>query len=208
MLSPSLHAADLCDLGGALKIIESRGGSLVHVDVMDGSFVPEVSFGQPVMRAIKGRTGLPLDVHLMVAHPETQIASFAAAGADLLTFHVEAAVHHHRLLAQIRSLGKKAGIALVPSTPVSAVEQLLPWVDLVLLMTVDPGYSGQVFIEEMLEKIGILADIRKKTGKSFYISVDGGVNAQNVGQVIGAGADIIVAGSAFFAGTLVWEAVT
>jgi ribulose-phosphate 3-epimerase len=204
MLAPSILAADFADLGSALKIIETRHADLIHVDVMDGTFVPEISFGQPVLRSIRSRTTLPLDVHLMVEHPETHIESFAQAGADYLTFHVENTVHHHRIVQMIHALGKKAGIALVPSTPVSILSEILPYIDLVLVMSVNPGFGGQEFIQLSLKKVGELADIQTKSGLGFLISVDGGVNERNCQQVLDAGANIIVSGSAFFTGALKW----
>jgi ribulose-phosphate 3-epimerase len=178
---------------------------MVHLDVMDGAFVPEVSFGEPVVRALRQQTDLPFDVHLMTERPETHLESFAAAGADLITFHWEAAVHHHRILECIHALGKKAGIAIVPSTPVAAISEILADVDLVLVMTVNPGFGGQRFIENCLKKVTEVADIRERTQADFLISVDGGVDGSNRLTVIEAGADIIVSGSAFFSGTLNWR---
>jgi ribulose-phosphate 3-epimerase len=185
--------------------IEQGGGGMVHLDVMDGAFVPQFSFGEPVVRALRQQTRLPLDVHLMTEKPETHLESFAAAGADSITFHWEAAVHHHRILERIHALGKKAGIAIVPSTPVAAISEILPDVDIVLIMTVNPGFGGQRFIENCLKKIGEIAEIKEKTQTGFLISVDGGVDQRNLAAVTGAGADIIVSGSAFFSGSLNWR---
>ncbi|MDR3311778.1 MAG: ribulose-phosphate 3-epimerase, partial [Spirochaetaceae bacterium] len=196
--------ADFADLGGALRTIEERSAGLVHIDVMDGAFVPEISYGQPVVRALRPCTALPFDVHLMVEHPETHIESFIRAGADYLTFHLEAAVHHHRIVQMIHEQGKKAGIALVPSTPISALSEILPYIDLVLVMSVNPGFGGQQFIELSFKKIRELADIQRRSGTGFLISVDGGVNEKNCQQVFDAGADIVVSGSAFFTGALKW----
>ncbi|MDR3284655.1 MAG: ribulose-phosphate 3-epimerase [Treponema sp.] len=207
-LAPSLLSADFSCLGDALRFIETRGGSFVHFDVMDGSFVPEISYGQPVIRSLKSATSLPFDVHLMVEHPETQIESFAKAGADYITFHAENTVHHRRIVQMIHGLGKKAGIALVPSTPVAAINEVIPYIDLILVMSVNPGFGGQQFIQLCIEKIKKLADIQQKKGNNFLISVDGGINEKNISLVIGAGADIIVSGSAFFSGALKWEQVT
>jgi ribulose-phosphate 3-epimerase len=206
-ISPSILSADFSRLGDAIRQIEAGTGGFVHIDVMDGSFVPEISYGQPVVRALRPLTALPFDVHLMTEHPENKIESFAEAGADILTFHVENTVHHHRIIQVIHDLGKKAGIALVPSTPVAAVSEILPYIDLVLVMSVNPGYGGQQFIHLCVEKIKQLSDIQKTGGNNFLISVDGGVNEQNVSHIIAAGANIIVAGSAFFSGTLKWEDV-
>ncbi|MCI1209784.1 MAG: ribulose-phosphate 3-epimerase [Treponema sp.] len=201
-LAPSLLSADFSDLYNALKQIEQNGGSLVHIDVMDGTFVPEISYGQPVVRSLRSKTQLPFDVHLMVEHPETQIASFVAAGADYLTFHLESTVHVHRVVQMIHDAGCKAGIAIVPSTPVSALAEMLDCIDLVLVMTVNPGFGGQKIIPSCVKKITRLRELRAELGLDFKISVDGGVNAKTLDSVITAGADIIVSGSAFFSGSL------
>jgi ribulose-phosphate 3-epimerase len=202
VLSPSLLAADFCDLGGALRFAEQSGAAMVHLDVMDGLFVPQLSIGQPVVKSVRRATTLPLDVHLMVEKPEVQVASFAAAGADVITFHWEAAVHHHRILEAIHALGKQAGIAICPSTPVAALQEVLPEVDVVLVMTVDPGFGGQALLAKCLKKVAELADIQRKTQAGFRISVDGGVDQHNLASVISAGANIIVSGSAFFSNAL------
>ncbi len=205
MLAPSLLSADLADLKNALKSIESNGGSVVHIDVMDGRFVPQISYGQPVVKSLRPYSDLPFDVHLMVEHPEEQVESFADAGADWITFHYEACVHSHRLVQKIHSLGKKAGISIVPSTPVSALGEMLEYVDVVLVMTVNPGFGGQELIPSCVRKISELVEIKKKLGLNFKISVDGGVNAETLRPVVDAGADIVVSGSAFFSGKLKWE---
>jgi ribulose-phosphate 3-epimerase len=204
-ISPSILAADFSSLGTAIKQIEAGHGDFVHIDVMDGSFVPEISYGQPVVRILRPLTSLPFDVHLMTEHPENKIESFAEAGADYITFHFENTVHHHRLIEVIHQLGKKAGIAIVPSTPVAFLSEILPFVDLVLVMSVNPGFGGQKFIHLCVEKIKQLADIQKSGGNNFVISVDGGVNEKNVSLVFTAGADIVVSGTAFFSGALKWE---
>lgn len=204
MLAPSLLSADLADLKGALKTIETNGGKVVHIDVMDGRFVPQISYGQPVVQSLRPYSDLPFDVHLMVEHPEQQVESFAAAGADWITFHHEACVHSHRLVQRIHDLGKKAGISIVPSTPVSALEEILGYVDLVLVMTVNPGFGGQRLIPSCVKKISELVRIREEEGLDFLVSVDGGVNAETLSSVIDAGADVIVSGSAFFTGKLKW----
>ena len=204
MLAPSLLSADLADLKGALKTIETNGGKVVHIDVMDGRFVPQISYGQPVVQSLRPYSDLPFDVHLMVEHPEQQVESFAAAGADWITFHHEACVHSHRLVQRIHDLGKKAGISIVPSTPVSALEEILGYVDLVLVMTVNPGFGGQKLIPSCVKKISELVRIREEEGFDFLVSVDGGVNAETLSSVIDAGADVIVSGSAFFTGKLKW----
>ena len=204
ILAPSLLSADLADLKGALKTIETNGGKVVHIDVMDGRFVPQISYGQPVVQSLRPYSDLPFDVHLMVEHPEQQVESFAAAGADWITFHHEACVHSHRLVQRIHDLGKKAGISIVPSTPVSALEEILGYVDLVLVMTVNPGFGGQKLIPSCVKKISELVRIREEEGLDFLVSVDGGVNAETLSSVIDAGADVIVSGSAFFTGKLKW----
>lgn len=205
ILAPSLLSADLADLKNALGLVEKNGGSAVHIDVMDGRFVPQISYGQPVVKCLRKYSSLPFDVHLMVEHPEEQVESFAEAGADWITFHHEACVHSHRLVQKIHDLGKKAGISIVPSTPVSAVKELLEYVDIVLVMTVNPGFGGQKLIPSCVRKISELVKIRDELELGFKISVDGGVNAETLRTVAEAGADIIVSGSAFFSGQLKWE---
>ena len=204
MLSPSLLSADFAALGSALKTIEARGGSLVHIDVMDGHFVPPVSYGQPVISSIRHCTSLPFDVHLMVERPEQSIPSFIEAGADYITFHIEATNHADRCLHIIHESGKKAGIAICPATPLGAIEEILPYIDLVLVMTVNPGWGGQKLIPYTLEKVRRLAGLQKEKGFSYLISVDGGVNTATIGAVREAGTDIVVSGSAFFEGKLQW----
>lgn len=205
MLAPSLLSADLADLKNAIRIIEEKGGNVVHIDVMDGRFVPQISYGQPVVKSLRALTKLPFDVHLMVEHPEEQVESFAESGADWITFHHEASVHSHRLVQKIHSLGKKAGISIVPSTPVFALSEMLEYVDLVLVMTVNPGFGGQKLIPSCVKKVENLVEIRKNNNLNFKISVDGGVNSETLSSVVNAGADIVVSGSAFFNGTLNWE---
>ena len=205
LLAPSLLSADFSDLKNALNLIENNGGSIVHIDVMDGRFVPQISYGQPVIKSIRPLTKLPFDVHLMVEHPEEQVDSFAESGADWITFHHEASVHSHRLVQKIHSLGKKAGISIVPSTPVSVISEMLEYVDLVLVMTVNPGFGGQTLIPSCVRKITELKNIRAERNLDFKISVDGGVNSSTIKDVVSAGADIVVSGSSFFNGDLKWE---
>lgn len=206
ILSPSLLSADFSSLEKAVKLCEEKGAGAVHIDVMDGHFVPQITYGQPVIKSIRKLTDLPFDVHLMVERPGEMIESFAQAGADWITFHQEAAVHADRIIGQIHSLGKKAGISIVPSTPVCLIKEILPLVDLVLVMTVNPGFGGQKFIPYCGDKIAELAAIRKEEGCGFLISVDGGVNAENLSSVLDLGADVVVSGSAFFYGSFRWEA--
>ena len=204
ILAPSLLSADFSNLTEAFEKIENYGGKAVHIDVMDGQFVPEITYGQPVVRSVRKLSKLPFDVHLMVENPELQIESFAKAGADWITFHLEAAVHSHRISQHIHELEKKAGISIVPSTPVAALKELLEYVDIVLVMTVNPGYGGQVLIPSCVEKVKELKRIREEKGYNFKISVDGGVNSDTLKTVLDAGTDIVVSGSAFFNGSLKW----
>lgn len=197
-LAPSLLSADFSDLKGAIKQIEDNKGTVVHIDVMDGQFVPEITYGQPVIRSIRKLTKLPFDVHLMVKNPENQLKAFADAGADWITFHYEATAHSHRLIQAIHEMGKKAGIAICPGTPVSAISELLEYVDLVLVMTVNPGWGGQVLIPSCVKKVELLKKIREEKNYSYKISVDGGVNKNTLGTVVDAGTDIVVSGSSFF----------
>ena len=205
LLAPSLLSADFSDLSSAIKKIENEGGSIVHIDVMDGAFVPQITYGQPVIKSIRKLTGLPFDVHLMVEKPELMVDSFAEAGSDWITFHYESTVHIDRLIHHVHSLGKKCGISIVPSTPVSFISEVLHLVDLVLVMSVNPGFGGQSFTPYTLDKSSELKKLREERKLDFLISVDGGVNEKNFSQVAEAGADILVSGSSFFSGKLKWE---
>ena len=204
-LSPSLLSADFSDLASAFKFIEEKGSSFVHVDVMDGHFVPQVSYGQPVISSIRKCTKLPFDVHLMIERPENSIVSYIESGADFVTFHIEATCHADRCVQLVHDAGKKAGIALCPATPLSAVEELLPFVDLVLVMSVNPGWGGQKLIPYTIEKIRKLAYIQREKNFKYLISVDGGINQETLEDVLEAGTDIVVSGSSFFRGNLEWK---
>ncbi|MDD7610080.1 MAG: ribulose-phosphate 3-epimerase [Spirochaetales bacterium] len=204
-LAPSLLSADFSSLENAIKQIEENGGSVVHIDVMDGQFVPEITYGQPVVRSIRKLTKLPFDVHLMVENPENKIDSFVDAGADWITFHYEATNHAHRLIQMIHEKGKLAGVSICPGTPINLLSEILKCADIILVMTVNPGWGGQKIIQSCVEKIAELKKIREKKGYNYLISVDGGVNSQTLESVKSAGADIIVSGSAFFNNTLKWS---
>ncbi len=197
-ISPSILSADFARLGEEVKAIESAGADYVHVDVMDGHFVPNITIGPLVVDAVRPVTNLPLDVHLMIENPDQYIPAFAQAGADIIVVHAEATKHLHRTIQLIKSLGKRAGVSLNPATSLSALDIILPELDLVLLMTVNPGFGGQSFIESSLPKIGELRDRIDTLGLPIELEVDGGVKIDNIEQIASAGADVFVAGSAVF----------
>lgn len=197
-IAPSILSADFMNLGDAVNKAVKAGADYIHVDVMDGRFVPNITIGQAVVASLKKVCPIPLDVHLMIEEPDRHIKSFADSGADIITIHVEACHHLHRTIDEIHRLGKKAGISLNPATPLHMLEEILPFVDLVLVMTVNPGWGGQSFIEEMLDKIIRLRKILDERGSKVELEVDGGINAENAPRVVKAGATVLVAGAAIF----------
>ena len=202
LLAPSILSANFACLERDIKEAETAGADILHVDVMDGRFVPNITIGIPVVESLRNVTELPLDVHLMIIEPEKYIPEFIKAGANWVSFHFEATVHHHRTVEQIKELGAKAGIVINPSTPVSFLEEIIPFLDFVLIMSVNPGFGGQKFIPNSLEKIRKLKSLKEKLNNNLLIEVDGGIKVSNVESVLKAGADVIVAGSAIFKGNI------
>jgi ribulose-phosphate 3-epimerase len=197
-IAPSILAADFASLGEEIRAVERGGANLLHVDVMDGHFVPNISIGVPVVESLRKATRLPLDVHLMIENPERYIQPFSEAGADMISVHQEATYHLDRVLTMIREHGCKPGAVINPATPVSALSEVLDSVDHVLVMSVNPGFGGQKFIPGALEKIRRLKEIRERYNYSFRIEVDGGLGPENVMDVVRAGAEILVAGTSIF----------
>lgn len=198
LLSPSILAADLADLAGAMRLCEEGGADLVHVDVMDGHFVPNLTIGVPVVRDLKRHTRLPLDVHLMVTNPDRLLDDYVEAGADWISIHWEATLHVDRTLARIRQGGAKAGVALNPATPVEELEYILTELDFVLLMSVNPGFAGQPFLPYVVDKARRLRALIEERNLAVMIQMDGGISAANIGQVAEAGVEVCVAGSSVF----------
>ena len=197
-LAPSILSADFSRLAEQVNEIEKAGAHLIHVDVMDGHFVPNITFGAPVMKSLLGKTGIPFDVHLMIENPDMYIADFVTENTEYITVHQEACVHLHRTIQNIRSHGVKAGVSINPATPVCMIEEVLPDVDMVLVMSVNPGFGGQKFIPSALDKIRALDNIRKERNLDFVIEIDGGAGTDNIDEILAAGTDIVVAGSSVF----------
>ncbi|ADQ04431.1 ribulose-phosphate 3-epimerase [Caldicellulosiruptor owensensis OL] len=197
-IAPSILSSDFADLKSELKKLEVAGADLVHIDVMDGNFVDNITIGAPVVSSLRKNSKLFFDVHLMVIHPEKHIERFVQSGADNITVHAEATYHLDALISRIKSFGKKASVALNPATPIYMIENVLEIVDMVLIMTVNPGYGGQKLIPYTLKKIERLANFREKEGLTFEIEVDGGINEDTIVDCVKAGADVIVAGSYVF----------
>jgi len=198
MIAPSILSADFARLGDEIAAVEKGGADVIHVDVMDGHFVPNITIGPPVVAAARRITGLPLDVHLMIANPDRYLEDFAAAGADWISVHVETCPHLHRTVGRIKELGKKAGVVLNPSTPLALLDEILSDADFIMLMSVNPGFGGQSFIRSSLDKIRRLKrmiDVRKL---EVGIEIDGGIGPSTIGEAVSAGANIFVAGSAVF----------
>jgi len=199
-IAPSILSADFTRLGEEIQAAERGGAGLIHVDIMDGHFVPNITIGPMVVKAARRATGLPLDCHLMISNPDRYIEDFCRAGATMISVHVEADAHLHRTVTEIRQLGCRAGVAVNPATPLVEVEEILPFVDYILVMSVNPGFGGQSFIDTSLDKISRLRDMIDRAGLNVQIEVDGGIDRHNVADVVRSGARLIVAGTAVFGG--------
>ncbi len=203
ILAPSILAADFSRLGEEVSLVENSGITMLHIDVMDGWFVPSISFGFPIIESLRNKSRLIFDVHLMIEEPDRYVERFAGSGADIITVHAEACVHLQRTVDQIKKLGKKCCVALNPATPLHVLDYVLEDLDMVLIMTVNPGFGGQDFIPAMLKKISSLREWIRKEGLAVDIEVDGGVKVSNVQEIMQAGANVLVAGSSVFHGDIV-----
>jgi len=201
IIAPSILSADFLHLGKDIEMINNSEAQWIHIDVMDGVFVPNISFGIPILKSVRKASTKILDVHLMIVQPERYFEAFRDAGADILTFHHEASVHLHRSVAQVKELGMKAGVVLNPHTPANVLSEILPELDLVLIMSVNPGFGGQKFIENTYQKIKTLKQMILASGKNILIEVDGGVDLNNASKLVQSGADILVAGNTVFSST-------
>ncbi len=197
-IAPSILSADFARLGEELKAITEAGADYIHIDVMDGSFVPNITIGNEVVKSLRGHSALPFDVHLMINNPDNHVKNFADAGADIITIHAEASIHLDRSLSLIKSFGKKVGVSLVPSTSENVLDYVMDKVDLILVMTVNPGFGGQKFLASQLEKIKNIRTKIAKSGRKIDLQVDGGINPETAQMVIAAGADVLVSGSYIF----------
>ena len=201
LIAPSILSANFSKLGEEIKTIDEAGADWIHIDIMDGQFVPALTFGPAIVKSIRSYTSIPFDIHMMVYRPERYISELADAGADMLSIHVESTVHLHRTINQIKEAGMKAGVAINPSTPISTIEEVLKDVNLVLIMTVNPGYGGQSFITNMVSKIQRIRTLLDTIGSDSELEVDGGINTTTAKEVVKAGADVLVAGSAIYNNT-------
>ncbi len=197
-ISPSILSANFANLGEEVRTISKAGADYIHIDVMDGSFVPNITIGSDVVKSIRNYSDLPFDVHLMVQNPDIHLENFASAGADIITVHSEATIHLHRTIQKIKSLGKKAGVSIIPSTNENVLNYILEDIDLILVMTVNPGFGGQKFISSQLKKIENISNKIAKLNKKIDLEVDGGINQENAKRVINCGANVLVAGSFIF----------
>ncbi len=208
LLAPSILSADFSNLSREIRYVELAGADIIHCDVMDGKFVPNITFGPLVVSAVNKITGLPLDVHLMIENPDLHLEAFVSAGADYITVHQEEVIHLNRTLNKIKELGAKAGVAINPATPVETLTEVLDLADLILVMSVNPGFGGQQFIPNSITKIRKLSDLKQKYGYKYLIEVDGGINKNTIQQASDAGCNVFVAGSSIFSADNISAAAT